>query len=504
MKERQPDTVSYEDWICLVLPENGKVAIDGSTLSISEEKKLKVKLGAKGLSFIKDRDLVAEIWKNRPLMSPESAYDFPIEFSGISRSEKLRLIRQSLTEKGASATVVSMLDDLAWTFNIRGNDIAFTPVTTGFGYIDQESAILFIDKNKISDELHSLFSAERIEIREYDSFLSFLKELKSEVLLLDPDRVNCLVKDSVQVKIVEGPSIPMLLKSIKNPVEIKGFKNAHHKDGIALVQFLYWLDSFSNKEELSEIAIGYKLKEFRSKQMNFIEESFHPIAGFREHGAIVHYHATEETNSYLKGDGLLLIDSGGQFLEGTTDVTRTIAIGKVSDQQKKDFTLVLKGMIQLTKAIFPFSTKGSSLDILARKYLWENYLDYGHGTGHGVGHFLGVHEAPVSIRKEVSSYELREGNVTSNEPGLYKEGEYGIRIENLILCTKDRNSANDGFLCFETLTLCPIDKKLILKDLLLEEEVNWINEYHQRILYELGPDLDEATLNWIKIQCAPL
>jgi Xaa-Pro aminopeptidase len=238
--------------------------------------------------------------------------------------------------------------------------------------------------------------------------------------------------------------------------------------------------------------------------MNFIEESFHPIAGFREHGAIVHYHATEETNSYLKGDGLLLIDSGGQFLEGTTDVTRTIAIGKVSDQQKKDFTLVLKGMIQLTKAIFPFSTKGSSLDILARKYLWENYLDYGHGTGHGVGHFLGVHEAPVSIRKEISPYELREGNITSNEPGLYKEGEYGIRIENLILCIKDKNSAKNDFLCFETLTLCPIDKKLILKDLLLEKEVNWINDYHQRILNELGPDLDEATLNWLKIQCAPL
>ena len=504
MKDRQPDTIPYEEWILSELPENSQVIIDGSTISVSEEKKLKEKFNAKALLLIKNRDLVNEIWDTRPGIPEEPAYDYPVQFTGISRTEKISLIRKKLKEKNASGTIVSMLDDLAWTFNIRGNDIDFTPLTTGYAFIDQERAIIFIKEKKVPETLRTLFKTEKIEILNYDFIFTFLKENKTSPLLIDPDRVNSLIRDSINqdINLIEGPSIPMILKSTKNQNEIAGMKEAHRKDGVAMINFLYWIYSSVGKEEISELTVCRKLKEFRLQEKNFIEESFYPIAGYAEHGAIIHYHVKDETDFKIKPEGLLLIDSGGQYLEGTTDITRTISLGEVTDQQKFDFTLVLKGMIQLTKAVFLDQCKGYSLDILARKALWENNLDYGHGTGHGVGHFLCVHEGPVSIRQDYNPYTLNEGNILSNEPGVYKKGEYGIRIENLLLCKKDNKSDFGNFLSFETLTLCPIDKRLIALDLLNKEEVNWINNYHSRILNELGGYLKYPVLRWLEIQCS--
>ena len=477
------------------------------TLSASEEKKINRKLSAKGILLIKDRDLVDEIWSDRPLMPAEEAFDYPVQYTGYTRTEKINIIRRKLAEKEASGTFISMLDDLAWTFNIRGNDIEYTPLAMGYGYIDLDRAILFIEKSKVPPSLKSSLESENIEVREYDTFFSFVKNLKTSSLLIDPDRVNCLVSDSIspRIKIIEGISIPVLLKSTKNNSEIQGIRNAHRRDGVAMVNFLHWLYSTLEKQEISELLVCEKLKEFRSKQKDYFEESFYPIAGYEEHGAIVHYHVSDETNSIIKAEGILLIDSGGQYLDGTTDITRTMALGKnVTDQQKRDFTLVLKGMIQLSKAVFPPHCKGYSLDILARKALWQNHLDYGHGTGHGVGHFLCVHEGPVSIRQDFNHYTLSEGNVLSNEPGVYIEGKYGIRTENLLHCTKDTRIDLGEFLSFETLTLCPIDQKLINKDLLDQEEIQWLNDYHERVLRELGPDLEHRILEWLKIQCSAI
>ena len=506
MKERLPDTIPPEEWIGQELTKNSAVGIDGLTLSASEERKLSAKFSAKGITFIKGRDLVSDIWKNQPVLSLYQAFDYSIQFAGISRNEKIEKIRQVLTERGAEAIFISMLDDLAWTFNIRGKDIDYTPLVTGYGYIDQEKAILFIEESKIPDSLRVSLAEDKIEIKEYSSIIAFIEKIDINSIYLDPDRTNSLFYNSLpkKVKIVEGLSIPAKLKSIKNNCEISGMRDAHHRDGVAMVNFLYWIYANYDKEELTEIKVCQKIKEFRSQQKYFIGESFHPIAGYNEHGTIVHYHATSETDLTIKQGGVLLIDSGGQYLDGTTDITRTISLGEVTEKQKADFTLVLKGMIQLAKAVFPNHCKGSSLDILARKALWNNYLDYGHGTGHGVGHFLCVHEGPVSIRQDCNPEPISEGNVFSNEPGVYREGEYGIRIENLIRCKKEKQTAFGTFLSFETLTLCPIDKKLIDKSLLTLEEVNWLNDYHRRIINEIGANLEPAVLKWLETQCLPI
>jgi Xaa-Pro aminopeptidase len=507
MKDRQADTIPYEEWLLREVPEKSFIGVDGMTLSISEEKKISRKLSAKGILLIKDRDLVHEIWKDRPSMPEGEIFDYPLKYAGISRIEKMNMIRRSMVEKEASATLICMLDDLAWTFNIRGNDIEYTPLALGYGYIDSDRSILFIKNNKVPQSLKFSLESENVEIRDYDSIITFLQDLKINSLLIDPDRVNSLFGDliSSNIKVIEGISIPTILKSVKNEQEIRGIKNAHHKDGLAMVKFLHWLYFSLEKEELSELSVSQKLKEFRSEQEDFIEESFYPIVGYKEHGAIVHYHVNTGSNSLIKAEGILLIDSGGQYLDGTTDITRTIALGNaVTEQQQRDFTLVLKGMIQLSKAVFPAHCKGYSLDILARKALWRNHLDYGHGTGHGVGHFLSVHESPVSIRQDFNPYTIKEGNVLSNEPGVYIEGKYGIRTENLLLCRKDNQADLGEFLSFETLTLCPIDRKLINKKLLEEEEIQWINEYHERIMREIGQNLETEMQNWLKIQCSSL
>jgi Xaa-Pro aminopeptidase len=506
IKDRQPDTIQYEDWILTEVPPNRIVGINGLTISASEERKLSGQLTAKGIVLKKDLDLVSQIWTNRPPLPDYTAYDYDVKFAGITRREKIDLILQKLNEKSCEATIITMLDDLAWTFNLRGNDIEYNPLVTGYGYIDKEEAIIFIDSTKITVDLKTMLVSEGIALKEYKSFIPFLQALSSKTLYIDPDRTNSFVTHTIQndCKLVEGLSIPTLLKSVKNECEITGMREAHKRDGIAMINLLYWLESNVGKVKISELDVCEKLKEFRSKQEYYKGESFYSIVGFAEHGAIVHYHVNEETNSVIEPRGLLLIDSGGQYLDGTTDITRTIALGEVSEQQRKDFTLVLKGMIQLVKAIFPYQTRGSSLDILARKALWDNCLNYGHGTGHGVGHFLCVHEGPVSIRQELNQETIREGNILSNEPGIYREGEYGIRIENLILCRKEKETKFGSFLSFDTLTLCPIDKKLINVKLLSNEEIAWLNDYHNRIVAEISSYLEPDVLEWLKIHCSPI
>jgi Xaa-Pro aminopeptidase len=506
MKDRQSDTIPYEEWILSELPSNGTAGIDGLTISAVEEKRLASKLSAKSITLKLDIDLVSKIRNDQPSLPNDPAFDYPLQFAGISRCEKIDLIRQRLMEVGAEGTIIPMLDDLAWTFNIRGKDIDYNPLVTGYGFIDQGRAIIFIDPIKITDDLRTSIISDGIELMDYESIIPFLQDLSLKTLFIDPDRTNSFIYHSISAncKIIEGLAIPALLKSVKNDHEINGMREAHRRDGAAMVNFLYWIDSHLGKEKISELSICNILREFRSKQKYYVGESFHSIVGYQEHGAIVHYSVTEETDLIIEPKGILLIDSGGQYLDGTTDITRTIAVGEVSQQQQNDYTLVLKGMIQLAKAIFPSNTKGGSLDILARKALWDNHLNYGHGTGHGVGHFLCVHEGPVSIRQESNQEPIREGNIISDEPGIYKEGEYGIRIENLILCRKEKQTNFGNFLAFDTITLCPIDKRLIDVKLLTLEEDAWLNEYHKRIVEEVGTYLENNVRDWLNNQCTPL
>jgi Xaa-Pro aminopeptidase len=506
MKDRQADTIPVDLWLEQKINPGSVVAIDGLTVSASEAKALEQKLGANGITLILNADLVSPIWENRPLLSQSPINDFPVRFSGSDRSEKLSQIRNRLTEAGAEATLICQLDDLAWSFNLRGNDISYNPLFTGYGYVDLQQAILFVGEGKVSRELSDDLTREGVRVINYESIFSFLEQIDPLPFYLDPDRTNSLIYRIIakRCKVIDGLSIPTLLKSVKNEVEISGMRESHIRDGVAMVNFLYWFAENFGKEKITELSIAEKLKTFRSEQALFMGESFCPTVAFGSHGAIVHYSATSESDFEVKRDGILLFDSGGQYLDGTTDITRTIPTGLVTPQQQSDFTLVLKGMIQLAKAVFPENTRGYSLDTLARKALWSSGLNYGHGTGHGVGHFLSVHEGPMSIRPEYNSEPVREGQVITDEPGIYREGEYGIRIENVLVCKNECHTAFGRFLSFDTLTLCPIDRQLVDPKMLEKDELNWLNTYHARVISELGPRLNSDVLKWLKIQCSPL
>jgi len=506
MKDRQADTISIGQWLNQVLKSGSSVAIDGLTISASEMNKLKEELGAKSINLIISKDLVSTNWKNRPSAPLTLIVDYPLRFAGQSRPDKLAQIRNTLIKNHAEATLICQLDDLAWSFNLRGNEIRYNPLFTGYGYIDQQKAILFINEKKIPAALCDTLKRDGVDVISYESIWDILSEKIPKSVYLDPDHTNSLAYQffSERTRVVGGVAIPMILKSVKNDVEIAGMRAAHRRDGTAMVNFLYWLNKYAQEDELTELSLAERLRAFRADQKYFMDESFSPIVAFGPHGAIVHYGATRETDIKIAPDGILLIDSGAQYLDGTTDITRTISIGKVNTKQKSDFTLVLKGVIALAKAKFPVGTKGYSLDILARKSLWENSLNYGHGTGHGVGHYLSVHEGPVGIRPEFNRENIQKGQIITDEPGIYREGEYGIRIENVLLCQNGGSSEFGPFLSFDTLTMCPIDRRLIIRGLLNNEEINWLNIYHKRVLGALKSHLKADVLKWLTKQCAPM
>jgi Xaa-Pro aminopeptidase len=506
IKDRLADTISVDTWLILHLKPGSTVAIDGYTISATEAKVLERKLGAKGITLVENRDLLSQIWGNRPPMSSAPIIDYPVRFAGQSRAEKLSQIRNKLTESGAKATLICQLDDLAWSFNLRGNDISYNPLFTGYGYIDQQKAILFIEEEKMENELIDILNREGVAVINYKSIFSALKDIKSLPCYLDPDRTNSLLYRFIaqRCQVINGLAIPTLLKSVKNEVELAGMREAHRRDGAAMVNFLFWFDENIDKLHITELSIAEMLRAFRSEQLYYSGESFCSTVAFGPHGAIVHYSSTSETDCQILPDGILLIDSGGQYLDGTTDITRTIATGKVTETQKRDFTLVLKGMIRLAKAVFPENTKGYSLDVFARKDLWSRGLNYGHGTGHGVGHYLSVHEGPMSVRPDLNAEPIRAGQIITDEPGVYREGEYGIRIENVLMCQKECQTDFGSFLSFDTLTLCPIDRKMVNRQLLTNDEIEWLNVYHARVLDELRPALTPECCEWLINQCTPL
>jgi Xaa-Pro aminopeptidase len=489
LKLRVPDAVSPETWLFEKLNKGNRVGIDAQTISVAGYRNLQKVLAEKEIELVKTPDLFESIWENRPQISSDKNFELEIGFAGLSRKEKQSQLAENLRKTGADYHVVSMLDELAWLLNLRGSDINYNPVFTGFGLVGKDENYLFINKTKIPSELYKTLENEGVCINDYDAFYTFLSEMKGKKIFVDSSTANFSIYNSLKGfnEIIEGTSLISILKSRKNDTELNGFKMAMIKDGVALVEFLFWLKSNIGKTKITEYEIGRKLAEFRSKQSNFKGESFTPIVGYKSHGAIVHLSVGPDDAFQVESEGILLFDSGGQYLDGTTDITRTVAVGQVSEQQKIDFTLVLKGMISLTLAEFPLGTKGCHLDILARKPLWENGMNYGHGTGHGVGHFLNVHEGPMAIRQEYNPNAIEQGMVMSNEPAFYREGEYGIRTENMMVCVEKEKTAYGQFLGFETLTVCPIDTTLINMDLFSARERMWLNDYHKKVNELLKP-----------------
>ncbi|MBD3375342.1 M24 family metallopeptidase [candidate division KSB1 bacterium] len=500
-----PDVPSFVEWLDKELDYAATVGFDGAVLSHKQVEELRSSLSDQ-IRFEYQVDLIDSIWPDRPSIPTNSVIPLNEHYTGKARKIKIDQIRQHMQDQDTHVHIVSALDEIAWILNIRGNDVEFNPVVYSFLVISTERATLYIDPQKLDPNLKTSLESDGIDLRDYHEIYQDLSRLSEPVtVLIDPARSNQKLVDAIPetCRIKKQTDVVIGYKAVKNPTEIKGIKDAHRRDGVALVRWLMWLEKSVGKEPLNEVSIAEKLESFRQQGELYQGPSFNTIAGYGGNGAIVHYAAQPQTAADIKPEGLLLIDSGGQYMDGTTDITRTLALGSVTAEQKTHFTLVLKGHIDLAMATFPQGTGGSHLDVLARLPLWQHGLNYGHGTGHGVGHFLNVHEGPQQIRPENPTI-LEPGMLTSNEPGYYREGEYGIRIENLVLTVKDESIKEASFLGFETISLCPIDRTLIDKSLLSGKEIDWLNQYHKRVWDELSPLLDDNETEWLTEKTKPL
>ncbi|MDD2246640.1 MAG: aminopeptidase P family protein [Proteiniphilum sp.] len=507
-KMGQPGTPDMTDWIIEQTGQGATVGIDGMVYAASDAIALKNRLNAKGISLDSSFDPFTEIRADRPEIPKNRIFILPDDITGESVTSKIGRINAKLKKLDADGLIIATLDTIAWTFNLRGNDVEYNPVAVAYAYVSENETVLFIDQEKLTGEVASLYKEQGIKIDDYHKIFEYVSRLpKNCSVCVTGNKINynLLLTIPASCKIVDVPSPVDLMKSVKNETELKGFRNAMVKDGVALVKFYMWLEKAVPTGEVAETDIEKKLREYRSLQDLFVGESFGTIAGYGTNGAIIHYHASPETCLKLQPKGLLLIDSGAQYKDGTTDITRTVALGEVSKQMKEDYTNVLKGHIALATAIFPEGTRGSQLDILARKTLWNNGLTYWHGTGHGIGHFLNVHEGPQNIRLEENPTPLQPGMVTSNEPGVYRANQYGIRIENMIV-TREYNKTEEfgTFYNFETITLCPIDTKPIAVELLTAEEIKWINNYHKMVYDKLNNHLDKDEKIWLKDKTKPI
>ncbi|MDP2335458.1 MAG: aminopeptidase P family protein [Bacteroidota bacterium] len=490
VKLRIPGHPEPAEWLKMNLRQGANIGTDEWCISVSQFRTMQKNLNPSGIILKESGDLLNQIWFDRPDLPDFPVYEHELRFACTDRKEKIGTICDELEKSGANMQIITALDDLAWTFNLRGSDVECNPVFMAYACVSRDKTILFIAGQKLSPEMKNKLKTEGIQIKAYCDLISFLQELPNTArILVDPERTSQAILKNIpeRCQIVEGMSVPCRLKAIKSEAEISNIRQAMRKDGVAMLEFLFWLEKSLGQIPVTEYTVVEKLIEFRAKQPESKGISFYPIVGYKEHGAIVHFHVSEENALTIEKDGFLLFDSGGQYSDGTTDITRTIALSELTTRQKTDFTLVLKGMISLTLAKFPVNTRGYHLDILARKDLWKHGLNYGHGTGHGVGYFLNVHEGPMSIRQELNDQPIEAGMVISNEPALYRLGEYGLRTENLIVCMKDESTEYGNFLSFDTLTLCPIDTKSIDKNLLNPEEIQWLNDYHIRVFEELAP-----------------
>ena len=507
MKLKIPHTPEYRQWLVEHLPVGAAVGIDERLFSVSGLRALESSLKAGNIRVATGHDLIGPLWADRPPLPSAPVFAHEIRFAGKSRQEKLAQIRQQMQQKGVQHHLLSALDDIAWTFNVRGSDIEYNPVAVCYALIDEVGATLFIDPAKVPDALRREWESEGIQIAPYASVVESLGQLPAgEPLLFASGQTSQWLAAALPAATprIEGSNIPTVLKAVKNEVEQAHIRFVMVKDGVAMLRFFKWLEEHIYTMPITEISAAEKLHALRAAQPHFTGDSFGTIAGYGPHGAIVHYSATPESDLPLQAEGLFLLDSGGQYLDGTTDITRTVSLGTPTAQQMRDFTLVLKGHIALARAVFPAGTQGQQLDALARQHLWQAGLNFGHGTGHGVGFFLNVHEGPQRISPTATSAEgaaFVPGMLTSNEPGLYRTGEYGIRIENLILVVPHSETEFGVFYQFETVSLCPIDTRLVETESLNTEEREWLNQYHERVKKALAPHLDAAEQAWLAEKC---
>ena len=499
MKMNEKGYPTLNEWIENNVNENENVGFYGSCYSCNDYKKLLEISRKNKFNIAMEEDLLQQVWENRPSLPSDEIFLHDSKFAGKTASEKIKEVREKMEKLKAENYIISSLDDIAWLFNIRGTDVKFTPVAISYALISKTKAKLYIDINKVNTKVKENLNSEGIEIIDYSLIIDDIKEIKDSILI-DPAKTNARIYSNInpEVKIIEGTNITTTLKAIKNKVEISNIEKSQVRDGVVMVKFIKWLRENIGKEKITEISSTNKLSALRATAENSKGDSFESIAGYKDHAAMMHYSATEESNYELKEEGLFLLDSGGQYLDGTTDITRTFALGNLTDEEKKNYTLVLKGHIGLAKAKFLKGANGSTLDILARKPLWDEGLDYKCCTGHGVGFFLSVHEGPQGIRPYGNTVTLEPGMIITNEPGVYKEGKYGIRIEYTLLVVKDRETESGEFYKFDTISYCPIDLNAVVVDMLTEEEKNWLNNYHKTVFEKLNSYLSKDEVEFLK------
>lgn len=501
MRERVEGTPSIAEWIATEIEgaESSEIGVDGMCMTYAECSDLKTDLKHNGgITVRTNLDILDRIWTDRPSVPLNPVSIQPIEYAGESCHDKLGRIRSSLLRRGACGMLMTQLDDIAWTLNLRGTDVHCTPVFVAWLIVAEEVAVLYIKDEKLSPEVIEYLNAEGVAVDDYNNIIDALNSYDGYTLLIDPATTNYTLSQlRGNFNLVSAPSPVPEMKAIKNEVECNGFRNAMQRDGVAMVKFLKWLEEAVPKGCETELSVSAKLRQLRAEQPLFKDESFDTIAGYEEHGAIVHYEPTPDTDVPLRPEGFLLLDSGAQYLDGTTDITRTIQLGKVTDLHRRVYTLVLKGHLSLQNLCFPRGAAGTQLDAVARVAMWREGMNFMHGTGHGVGSYLSVHEGPHQIRQEYRPAPMLEGMTVTDEPGLYLAGKFGVRIENTLLTVPYMTTEFGKFLRFEPLTLCPIDTRPIVVDMLSTEELGLLNAYHKMVYERLSPMLDEEHKAWL-------
>lgn len=504
MKIGEPGVPTIEEFLERTLKEGGVIGFDGRCVSLGDGMTYEKIAAGKHGSVSCDEDLADSIWENRPELSKEPVWELDVKYAGEERSSKLARIRKSMEDAGADSHILTTLDDICWTLNIRGNDIEFFPLVLSYAVIDREKMDLYVDESKFSPELKERLQADKVVFHPYNDIYEDVKKLdKNAAVMIDPARLNYALYRNIPAETpkvkVRNPEI--LFKAVKNPTEIENIRIAELKDSIAHVRFMKWVKENYDKEVITELSASDKLDEFRAQQGNFIRPSFEPIVSYGEHGAIVHYTSSPETDVRLEGGSFLLTDTGAGFYEGSTDITRTYALGEVTDKMKEHFTLTAISNLRLASAKFLHGTTGMTLDMLARKPFWDRNLNFNHGTGHGVGYLLNVHEPPTGFRWQYRAGEIQpfeDGMVITDEPGIYLEGEYGIRLENELLTRNGVQNEYGQFMYFETITFVPMDLDAIDPDLMTAEEKDLLNQYHSTVYEKVSPYLDEEERKWLK------
>lgn len=510
-RKGEENVLSENEFVEKTLGTGETLGFDGRAINHRWGKKLEEIVRKKNGSLSVNEDLVDVIWKDRPLLSAEPVELLDLKYTGESTLEKLKRIREQMNQKAVDVHLVSSLCDIAWILNVRGNDITYVPVVLSYMAILQDSCIWFVQEQILTDEIRAYLRECGIVTQQYDAFYQYVERISNQTVWLDSSAMNYRICSSIadDVKVIDEPAASVPMKAVKNETQMQNIKNAHLKDAVAMCRFMYWLKTNIGKGEMTEMSAVQYLLELREKQEGFLSLSFETICGYAEHGAIVHYAVKEESDAALKPEGFLLVDSGGHYLEGTTDVTRTFALGKLTRQMKEDFTRVCRANINLANARFRYGCTGLNLDVIAREPLWEAGLDYNHGTGHGVGYLLNVHEEPNAFRwRQLKDSEpaciLEEGMVTTDEPGIYREGEYGIRTESELLCHKGTQNAFGQFMYFENLTYVPIDLDALLPEQMTDVERQRLNEYHAMVFEKVAPLLEEKEAEWLRNYTRPI